>query len=288
MRLSFAKLLVCLCLSGIARTVAQDSAAVITDGFQTRPDWTPRKVISAVTFGGVLCGSLVSSYYDWWNDQSQPFHFTREGWFNDYSLGIDKVGHVYTSYFYFHTFRNLLLWGGFQPPTAFWWAAGTTAFFALSIEIGDGLSPYGFCVQDLIANGVGLAYAMLQTKFEYLKNFNLKWSYVAPDGYRWPPRFTDHYDGHTYWLTFNMHNLLPGKVGESWPEFLQLAAGYGVDDNMTKREFVIGLDVNLGALSVHNEDWLLLSKTVDMIHFPLPAVEYTEGKGVRAYMFYKN
>jgi hypothetical protein len=282
------KFLLLLLLCCTAPAVAQDSTRVITEGFQSRSDWSTRKVVSTVAFGSVLVGSLVGSYFDWWDANSRPFHFTREGWFDDYSLGIDKVGHAYTSYFYFHTFRNLLLWGGFRPSPAFWWAAGTTAFFALSVEIGDGLSPYGFSFEDLASNCVGLAYAMLQTRVPFLRNFNLKWSYVPPDGYRWPPRFTDHYDGHTYWLTFNMHNLLPGKVGDSWPEFLQLAAGYGVDNNMTRREFVIGVDLNLGAFSCQSQDLLLLTKTVDMIHLPLPAVEFTEGKGPRAYMFYKN
>ncbi|RPH37794.1 DUF2279 domain-containing protein, partial [bacterium] len=260
----------------------------ITEGFYTRPGWPARKAISAVTVGGILCGSLVSSYYDWWNGQSRQFHFNQEGWFNDYSLGIDKAGHTYTSYFYFHAFRNLMLWGGFRPSTAYWWAAGTTAFFALSIEVGDGFSPYGFSVEDLAANGLGLAYAMLQTKWDFLRNINLKWSYVPPDGYRWPPHFTEHYDGHAYWLTFNMHNLLPGKIGATWPEFLQLGVGYGVHDHVTKRELVIGLDLNLGAFSVQNQDLLLLSKTVDMFRLPLPAVEFTEGKAPRAYLFYTN
>jgi len=270
-----------------ARTSAQDSI-VVTEGFYTRPDWTARKAMSTVAVGGVLVGSLVSSYFDWWNGQSTQFHLNNEGWFDDYSLGIDKVGHTFTSYFYFHAFRNLMLWGGFRPATAFWWAAGTTAFFAISIEIGDGFSPYGFSFEDLAANGLGLGYAMLQTRVAFLKNINLKWSYVPADGYRWPPRFTDHYDAHTYWMTFNMHNLLPKQIGTYWPEFLQLAVGYGVDNFASRREFVIGLDFNLGALSVQNQDLLLLTKTVDMFHLPAPAIEFTEGEEAKAYLFYTN
>ncbi len=276
-----------LLLFGASPAAAQESP-VVTEGFATRPGWTPRKAFSAVAVGGVIVGSLVSSYFDWWNAHPEKFHFVREGWFNDYSLGIDKVGHTYTSYFYFHTFRNLMLWGGFQPSTAFWWAAGTTTLFAVSVEIGDGLSPYGFSFEDLAANGLGLAYAMLQTKFDLLRDINLKWSYFPSDGFRWPPRFTDRYDAHTYWVTFNMHNLLPGKIGNGWPEFLQLAAGYGVDDHMKRRELVIGLDINLGALSIQNQDWLLLTKTIDMIHFPAPAVEFTEGKEPMFHVFYTN
>src|SRR5512140_766910 len=148
------KLFVFLLLCSVTPAFAQDSTVVITEGFQTRPDWTTRKAISTVAFGGVLVGSLVGSYFDWWNEDSRSFHFTQEGWFQDYSLGIDKCGHAYTSYFYFHTFRNLLLWGGARPSTAFWWASGATAFFAVSVEIGDGLSPIGFSFEDLAANSL--------------------------------------------------------------------------------------------------------------------------------------
>ncbi len=286
---AYTKHLVLLFLLVLARSQApaQDTT-VITEGFPAEPGWTPRKVIAAVTMGGFIAGSLVSSYYDWWSDQPRSFHTVQEGWFNDYSLGIDKVGHAFTSYFYYHTFRNLLLWGGCQPSTAFWWATGTTALFAVTIEIGDGLSPYGFSFEDLEANGIGLVYAVAQTHVDFLKNFSLKWSYFPPGGFRWPTRFTDHYDGHTYWLAINMHQLLPRKLGDAWPEFLQLAVGYGVDGNMTKREFVIGLDFNLGSLSIENQDWRLVTKTVDMFHLPLPAVEFTEGKKPGFSLFYTN
>lgn len=280
-------ILLLLLVSGALRSSAQDSLE-ITDGFRANPNWDTRKVASAVAVGGVLTGSLISSYFDWWQGESRQFHLYKEGWFNDYSLGIDKLGHTFTSYFYFHAFRNVMLWGGFKPSTAYWWAFGTTAFFALSIEIGDGFSPYGFSFEDLAANSLGLAYAMLQTKYDFLKNISLKWSYVPPDGYRWPPRFTDHYDGHTYWMTFNMHNLLPGEVGRCWPEFLQMAVGYGVDDRVSKREFVIGLDFNLGALSIESQDLNLVRRTVDLFHLPAPAIKFTEQKEPRYYLFHRN
>ena len=267
--------------------LAQDSLT-LTDGFRTADGWTTRKVVSAGLVTGFLGGSLVSSYYDWWNANSQSFHFVREGFWNDYSLGIDKFGHAFTSYFYFNTFRYIMLWGGFTPKTAFWWSFGTTAFFAISIEVGDGLSPYGFSFEDLTANGLGLGFAVLQEEYPFFRNFSLKWSYVPTDGYRFPPRFTDHYDGHTYWLAFNMHNLLPGDAGNCWPEFLQLAVGYSVADQMTKRELVIGLDLNLRAFDVEQPELLLVRNTVDMIHLPAPAIKFTEDKPAKAYLFNLN
>ncbi|MCC6398540.1 MAG: DUF2279 domain-containing protein [Bacteroidetes bacterium] len=236
-----------------------------------------RKIVATGAVGGILAGSLIGSYFDWWKDANEPFHFRDDGLFNNYSLGIDKVGHAYTSYFYFHTFRNVMEWGGYDQSTAFWWAAGTSAFFAVSIEIGDGFSPFGFSVGDLGFNMAGLGYGMLQTKIPFLQNFKLKWSYVPQDGYRWPPRFTEHYDAHIYWLAFNVHRLLPESLSGYWPECIQLAIGYGVDDRQTRREMFIGLDLNLGVFGFTQPELRLLERTVDLFHVPMPGVKFTEG-----------
>jgi len=74
-----------------------------------------------------------------------------------------------------------------------------------------------------------------------------------------------------------------------WPDFLQVAVGMGVDDRLTKREFVIGFDLNLESLfRAENEDWLLFHKTVNMFHIPGPAIKFTEGKTPRYYLFQRN
>jgi hypothetical protein len=266
---------------------ASDSLRV-TDGFSRIDGFSGRKVIATGLMGGILAVSLVWSYDAWWKNSREPLHFQSENWLNGEHRGIDKAGHFYTSYFYFHTFRNVMLWGGYSPSTAMWWAAGAAAFFALTVEIGDGLSDIGFDYQDLVFNVGGLAYAMTQTEVPFLKNINIKWSYVPSGGYEFPPRFTRHYDAHTYWLTLNVHNLLPASLSTYWPEFLQLAAGYSVDENVTKREAVVGLDFNLGVFCAPNEDIRLLQKTVDMFHVPAPAVKFTEDRKPRYYLFHLN
>jgi len=269
---------------------AQDSVSV-NEGFIQTDSLSAKKVIASGVVGGLLVGSLVSSYFDWWKGSNEPFHIVHEGVFNDYSLGVDKLGHMYTSYFYFHTFRNIMLWGGYGRSAALWWSAGTTAFFAVSIEIGDGLSPFGFSFEDLAFNMAGLGYGILQTEFPFLRNFALKWSYVPRTGYRWPPHFTDNYDWHTYWLAVNVHNLLPEAWRKYWPAFLNVAVGYGVDDYAANgkvvrtREVAVGLDFNLEAFQIDNQEILLLQKIVNMIHLPAPAVKFTGEKEPRYYLF---
>jgi hypothetical protein len=254
----------------------QDST-VVTEGFPTVEGVSTRKILATGLTAGILAGSLIDSYYAWWKDSDQPFTFHAEGWFRS-TRGIDKAGHLFTSYFYFRTFRNLLLWGGYTPGTAYWWAAGLSAFFALSVEIGDGISEYAFDYQDLVFNAIGLGYGMLQTNIPALKNFNLKWSYVPQDGYRFPPRFTQQYDAHTYWLTANVNNLLPSSLEPYWPDILQVGVGYSVADHLQRSEVMIGFDFNLEVLDSPSPDLLLIIKTLNTFHYPAPAVILSDGK----------
>jgi hypothetical protein len=262
-------------------------------GQEAIPDSTPRPGpvrfgIATGVAGGFLLGSLVMSYNDWWKGSSTPFHFVQEGFLRDYSSGIDKFGHAYTSYLYFHTIRDLLAWGGYSSSQAFWLGATGAFTFGVLVEIGDGYSPFGFSWEDEAANLIGLGFGMLQVNSPILENFQFKWSYYPRGGLKWPPHFTDHYDWHTYWLAFNFHRLLPGSVGDWWPEWLQPAVGYGVDRGWTRREIVFGLDLNLGAFSTDNRELDLLKRISTRLHFPGPAVKFTGGESTKSYLLHFN
>jgi len=281
--------IIILLLFSFSEGYASDSL-LVTDGFRLKPEFTGRKIAATSAIGGLLVTSLLWSYDTWWRDSGREFNFITENWLNGQLRGIDKVGHFYTSYFYYHLFRNIMLWGGYSQTAAEWWAFGGAAFFALAVEVGDGITPqYGFDYQDLVFNFSGIGYGILQSKVPFLKNFNFKWSYIPDGGYRFPLRFTDNYDAHTYWLTCNVNNLLPESIEPYWPDFINVAVGMGVDNHATKREFVIGLDLNLESLfRTDNEDWLLVERTVNMFHFPAPAIKFTEDKEPRYYLFHRN
>ncbi|MBI5472673.1 MAG: DUF2279 domain-containing protein [Ignavibacteriae bacterium] len=283
------KTLVILLIMSASLSHAQDSLRV-TDGFSVKPEFTGRKIVATSAIGGLFALSAYWCYDSWWRNAGGGLHFKTDNWLNGYASGIDKVGHFYTSYFYYHLFRNIMLWGGYEQSTAEWWALGGATGFAVIVEMGDGLTPsYGFDYQDLIFNLGGVGYGFLQSRVPFLKNFNFKWSYVPSDGYRFPIRLVEHYDDHTYWLTCNVNNLLPDAIEPYWPDWLQLAVGMGVDDHWTKREFVFGFDLNLESLfHTENEDVLLFEKTVNMFHIPAPAIKFTEGKRTQYYLFHRN
>jgi hypothetical protein len=266
---------------------AQESV-VATDGFMRKDSSSARKTIAGVMVGGMLAVSLKWSYDTWWAEERIPFYFASENWLSGEHRGIDKIGHLYTSYFYFHILRNVMLWGGYDASSARWWGAGAAAFFAVTVELGDAVGGPGFDYQDLVFNAAGVGYAWLQTDVPFLRNFNFKWMYLPAGGLEWPPRFTKNYDAHTYWLTANVNSLLPDIIESYWPDWLQIGVGYGVDERMTKREFLIGLDIDLDVFSTTSEDVLLLRKTLNMLHIPAPAVKFTEDRAPRYYLLQRN
>src|SRR3990170_4394400 len=110
-----------------------------------------RKPLVTYTIAAYSAYVLYKEWKWWWRDNSSPFEIRSEGFLNNYSLGVDKVGHFYTSYLYVTSFRELMEWGGFEPETALWFSLGIASFHAISIEIGDGFSTYHFAPDDLLA-----------------------------------------------------------------------------------------------------------------------------------------
>ena len=210
--------------------------------------------------------SSLVEYKWWWQDSSNAFHFEHDGVFNNYSFGMDKIGHAFVSHLCYHAIHEAMTWAEFTPKQTLYTSIALPAFWALSIEIGDAFSPYGFSVPDLAANFAGIGYGVLQHQLPFFKNIAFKLSYYP----RIPVyRLSSNYDDHIYWLSFNMHNLLPGIVGHKWPEVINLAAGYSIEDynkGPIKREFVFGIDINLAAIKTKSKGLAAIKNVVNLIH----------------------
>ncbi len=220
-------------------------------------------------------GTLVYGAGVWWVHDTRPFHFWNEGWWSD-ANGVDKIGHMYTSYFMFRALHEMFLWGGHEPEAAFWWATGVAAFHGLAIEIGDGFSDYGFDYRDVSANYTGLLYAMLQSKVPFFENFQIKWSLYYPMSHH-SFKVNDLYDYHIYWMSFRVEELLPRPLKPYWPGFFQIAFGLGTKENRSLRTYNIALDYNLELLPFEGQDLNLFKKLLNMIHLPAPGVRFSKG-----------
>jgi hypothetical protein len=267
------------------RAPAQDFV-VGPEGFTERPGFGTRKAIATAIAGTVFVGTAADFYYSWWANATKPFSFFTEHWLGGSHRGFDKAGHFFGTNVVFTSVRNTLLWGGYDRRTALWLSAGMAMFNAVEIEVGDGFSPYGFDYQDLIFGMAGISFGMLQSEIPVLQNFNLKFSYFTNKGFKTPAAFIEDYDAMTVWCSVNVHNLLPEPARKYWPEFINLALGMGVTENESRREFVLGIDINFEGFHTGSEDVLYVQKIVNLLRVPAPAIGWTEGKGLSATAWY--
>jgi hypothetical protein len=256
-----------------AQSVPADSTQA--DSLQAGHSFWSRYTLSKVGAVALVGGTLAYGAGVWWVHDTRPFHFWDAGWWED-SYGVDKIGHLYTSYYMFHAINDLLLWGGHEKQSSFWWATGVTAFHGLAIEIGDGFSDYGFDYRDVLSNYAGMGYGMLQDRVPFFRNFEIKWSLYYPLS-RHAFKVNALYDYHIYWMSARVENLLPEGAKPYWPDWLQIAFGLGTKDHSTRRTYVLSFDYNLEAIPLEGRDIGLFKKLLNLFHLPAPGVRFSKG-----------
>lgn len=252
-----------------------------------------RKTLLNYSMVAYSLSSFYVEYQWWWKGNYHSFKQENDGFWNNYSVGVDKIGHFYISYLYFHFTYNILRWATYDDETSLWLAIAFPALNAVSIEIGDGFSTYAFSNSDLIANTLGIAYSVLQKKVPYFENFAFKWSYY-PSGiipFDGKFRITDDYDGHLYWLSINVYNLLPEKLQEHYPRWLAIAVGYGgknisgrpswvgpsiSSNGKPQRKWAVSLDYNLLEIPLEGELLNPLKTFLNHFKFPAPGIRKIE------------
>lgn len=274
-------LFVCASLTSSQESAKQDSMFL----------FVPRKDFATYTTVVWSVGAVVMEFQWWWRDdfiyKQHEFRLANDGYFYNYSYGVDKLGHLFTSYLFFHTTYDFLTWAHYDDNTALWSAIAVPAAHALAIEFADGYSKYAFNPSDLLFNSAGIVYGALQTQYPLLKNFNLKWSYIPtanggssdPD---WGP--ASDYSGHIYWIATDVHNLLPESAKAYWPKFLNIAVGMGAknvsygDTGIKKHKFAVSLDWKMTELPLAGDTWGVIKNLIDKIHFPAPGIKIHTGE----------
>lgn len=256
-----------------------------------------RKPLIAAGLALNTAGILYTGYKWWWEGNYHPFQMKYEGYFNNYSLGVDKVGHFYISHLYFHTIYDVMKWGGFSNKTVLWTSIGIPTLYAITIEMADGFTTYHFSWDDLGANMLGIGLGVLQKRSKIASCFQVKWSYFPSSFSPWKDSnlsLSDDYDGHIYWLSLDMYHLLPEKARKFWPCWLNLAGGYGVQGasfgapGPMRRKFVAGIDFNLRNIPFKNKNLKLLAGMLDNFKYPAPGWRKTVGEKGRIKGFILN
>ena len=213
-------------------------------------------VVLGTVYAGMVIGLHINQRNAWWSNGSGDFHFIED---IEYARGLDKFGHFYTSFCMSTFSSDILMECGLDYTTSTWAGAGLGLAYTTYVEVEDGFAKnWGFSPSDAISNVVGASFLVAQNHVPFLQNFTPRWSFVPAEwtGDRTinerPRTFIDDYNSTTFWLAFNVNNLLPADAAAYWPDWLMVSLGYGIrnyavnDENGVPigvtRRYMIGLD----------------------------------------------
>jgi hypothetical protein len=212
----------------------------------------------------------------WWSGQRGLFHIQND-W--EYAMSADKMGHFFDGAFIHKLYSGAFEWAGLSRTAAMWGGTLFSIAYMTDIEIEDGYAhDWGFSMGDELFNVMGAFYPVMQNVYPPLQELNFKWSYFPSEDMRSGKKqgaFLDDYDGQTMWLSIGIHHFLSEKTKKYWPDFLNIALGYGVKGHTdyTKRyqDFYIGFDLDWRRIIPGNSKFMLWMKDI-LNHFRfLPA-----------------
>jgi hypothetical protein len=236
---------------------------------------------SAITGLTIGAGVWLHNYQrnSWWAGQRGQFHIQND-W--DYAMSADKFGHFFDGAFIHKLYSGAFEWAGFSKKTSMWLGTLFSLAYMTDIEIEDGFArEWGFSPGDQIFNTLGAFYPVLQDAYPVLKEFNFKWSYYPSEELQSGEKhgaFLDDYNGQTMWLSIGIHQYLPKSAKKYWPDFFNIAFGYGVekyyDIPNRYQNFYIALDYDLRKMIPGNSKFMVWLK--DVINhfrlFPAPGI----------------
>lgn len=228
-----------------------------------------------------------------------------------YSIYLDKCGHFFGGYIMSYTFNETLLAVGFGNDDAILWGSVLGLAYQTYIEILDGYGAnYGFSPSDFYTDVVGSVFYYAQQKVPILQNFTPKFHYYPAEWHGEHSRkphdmFIDDYSSQTFYVSVNVHNLLPDKLAKYWPDWLELTFGYAArnlsinDPNYSgiipypntypysasygkawgNPKYIVGLDYDLVKLLPDGGNaWNWFKQSLNYVKLPSPAIEFSRDK----------
>lgn len=250
------------------------------------------------TFIGLVTTVNISLYYifkdAYWNESKTKFHSFND--WNNADLNIDKIGHFYAGMLLSKASYDILKASNVPEKYSVLFSTLSSIFFQTQIEFHDAYyARWGWSWWDFSMNVLGAAFPHIQNNFKPLQLINLKWSYHPSPSYKkgWFDYWIKDYEGFTYWLSLDIHSLLPNRIKKYYPNWLNIAVGYGVEKvklsktqwnsangrGLGEREFYLALDYDLVKLFKPKSE--LLNKILNLLnnfHFPAPAIRLTPSR----------
>lgn len=247
---------------------------------------------------GLYSATLTVLYFGWYKDTPLTgFHFIND---NQNNLQLDKIGHATTAHIMSYYAFSSLRWAGVNNNKAAIYGS-LMGFTSMSvIEILDGFSAeYGASWGDLLANGLGSAMFLSQQIGWKEQRFRLKFSYHPTEYAQYNPdllgknslqRILKDYNGHTYWLSANIHSFL--REESKFPKWINFAVGYGgkgiisVVTNPSEidgkpiphydrvRQYYVSMDIDWTKIETNSKFLRFTFKAFSFIKLPFPTLEY--------------
>ena len=268
------------------------------DSTKVNQDRLMFSISSAVLSTGVSYYAVKTA---WWYDMAKDFHFD-EGLDLIYASNLDKFAHFYGGTVVQDMYYRSLRWSNMKKKPALWTSFGLSVFVQVMIEMKDGYAhQWGFSLYDVSYGALGAGYRVAQGYYPFLEGFNFKLSYYSAEDKYDPVRanlfdeIIEDYPNQTYWLTWKMNNALPKKVEKYWPDFLGLALGLSVDDNIgmdpvgryEKWEIYLAFDYDLEEMvkNVNSPIVKSIAHYLNYIKFPSPAIRFTPEFKMKPFYF---
>lgn len=278
---------------------------VLANGIDTTR--TNKKRLAAVLVGGgaLYAGSLVVLNDMWYKEQGKSsFHFYND---NNQWNQVDKAGHFYTAYQLSRIGKQLFLWTNMSEKKSAIWGSVMSQALMVPIEVLDGHSvEYGFSWGDIVANllgtGVFLSQELTMGKEKVKPKFSVHttpYAALRPEvlGESLTEQLLKDYNGHTYWLSFDLYSI--SGENAKIPKVLNLALGYGAEEMVygtesdnnrngysSYRQFYFGLDIDLSHIKTRSKLLKSLLFVADMVKLPAPALEYNMKNGFNFHWLY--
>lgn len=257
-----------------------------------------RSAVAGVAVGGNLA---LYEYFRraWWAGEKRAMWINWEQ--GQSHRDMDKLGHAWGGFHLARLGSDLLSGACVSRSKAVWLGASYAAAFQLQLELWDGRqADYGFSPPDLIANTLGTSLAVGQHYSPRLRAVKPTISYARTaashrfgraEGSELRP--TTDYAGQTYWLSFDVNEMLPDDAARYWPDFVRASVGHSITDYISpetgrgirgRRELVLSLDVDPSKLPGDHPVWRRVKHELSYYHFPAPALVLTPSvRGVAWY-----
>lgn len=254
-----------------------------------------------IIVGGAMAGAMVGIHLyqesGWWKHNRAPFHFRED---LTYGRSVDKIGHFYGTALWAFSLRKVLGWANLPDRRAMYLGSAGAFLFQTFVEVEDGFSAWGFDRVDFLSDLGGALWPIGQYHSRFLAGIDLKLSYrptpllhsPSGGGFVGQERLVmDDYEGQTFWLSVSPDDLLPRAAAALWPDFLRVAAGYGVRDvsGVSGKPYsvvFIGFDYDMRNIIPQTSPFLVtLSQVLNFIHFPAPALQVSPNAVLYGFYF---